>query len=193
MKSFLKRVIACVVVALSLGIIAAPHARAAFGQTIVVAQAALPAPDARTLQPAPQYVVPIPASDPKIVSGGTIVGEIIQWMVMVFGPILAGLVVAAFVKLLRLLGVQVDDARRARLEEIVSNGLANAADEARTSLDGKLPVEIKNKVVADTVEYAQRHGAETLKALGVDPSDPKAVEAIRARATKILADKGIVT
>jgi hypothetical protein len=123
------------------------------------------------------------------ISGGTIVGELIMWLVLVIGAPLAGFVVALIVKLLKKFGVETSDADRARLKEMIENGIALAAQRAEKTLDGKLPIEVKNKLAVQTLAYVQTHGADTLKRLGYDPTDPKAIEAIQARIAKMFSDK----
>ena len=66
--------------------------------------------------------------------------------------------------------------------------MALGAHDAQASLSGKLTFETKSQIMASAVQYAKDHGADTLKALGVDPTSPEAEEAIRARAAKMLAD-----
>jgi hypothetical protein len=120
------------------------------------------------------------------VSGGSLIGEVILWASLLLGAPLAGLAVALILKLLRKFGVEVSDADRARLKEFVENGVALAAQRA---LSGKLQVEVKNEIAAQALAYVQEHGADTLKKLGYDENDPKAIEALQARIAKLLADK----
>jgi hypothetical protein len=123
------------------------------------------------------------------VSGGSLIGEVILWASLLLGAPLAGLAVALILKLLRKFGVEVSDADRARLKEFVENGVALAAQRANAELSGKLQVEVKNEIAAQALAYVQEHGADTLKKLGYDENDPKAIEALQARIAKLLADK----
>jgi hypothetical protein len=47
---------------------------------------------------------------------------------------------------------------------------------------------VKSQVISDAIAYTQEHGKDTIKALGLDASDPKAVEAIRARIQTAIID-----
>lgn len=153
------------------------------------------APIGQTATPA-QIVVTPPANSAvtvrdgvATVSGGTIIGEIIMWVALIIGAPLAGLVATFVVKLMQKFGIEVSDADRARLKEMIENGIALAAQRAEKSLDGKLPVEVKNQIAVRALEYVQAHGIDTLKRLGYDPTDPKAIEAIQARIAKFIAEK----
>lgn len=136
----------------------------------------------------PTYVVPAPT-----VSVGTLAGEVLAWVIAAFGSVLATVFTAWGVRLFKLAGVQIGDAARARLQEIILNGLNAGAKEAEKNLAGKDPVTIKNAVVAQAVAYAQAHGADTIKALGLDPQSGEAVEAIKARIQTAIADPAVPT
>jgi hypothetical protein len=82
---------------------------------------------------------------------------------------------------------------RARLQEMVVNGLNISAPAVEKQLAGKGQVEIKNAVVSSAVAYVQAHGADEIKALGLDPQSGAAVEAIRARIETAVADPTVPT
>ena len=172
--------------------------RAAFAQP--PAQSSSVAPDPPATSTAPATVSP-PQVDPKpgtfvvvkdgaaTVSGGSLAGELLMWLVLLVGAPLAGLIAVWVIRLLKKLGVEVSDADRARLQEMVENGLALAAQRAQANLKEKLPLNIKSAVAVDALQYVQDHGAETLKILGFDPKDPIAIEAVQARIAKAMDDK----
>jgi hypothetical protein len=85
------------------------------------------------------------------------------------------------------------DAARARLQEIIVNGLNVGAAQATKDLAGRDPITIKNETVAQAVAYAQAHGADAIKQLGLDPKSGAAVEAIKARIETAIADPAVPT
>jgi len=48
--------------------------------------------------------------------------------------------------------------------------------------------EVKNQTILDAVTYAQQHGGEIIKALGLDPQSGEAIQAINARIQTALND-----
>lgn len=120
---------------------------------------------------------------PAQIAVGSIAGDILQWIAVVFGPVISGAAVMLATKWLKKWGVDIKDADRARLDDLIQNGIANAAQAASVNLTAMPPVAVRNQLVASAVEYAKAHGADTLKSLGApDPNDPKVIEALRARA-----------
>lgn len=152
---------------------------------LVVAQATT-APLAKTTTV--ETTAPVTATTK--VSGGSIAASIIEWLQVAFGTVIGGGIVAGIVKGMQLLGLKIDDSNRKALYAIVVNGLNDAAGKAATSLrDNKnLDIEVKNQVVADAVDYVQRHAPDTIKALGLDPNSGEAVEVIKARIETALND-----
>jgi hypothetical protein len=136
-----------------------------------------------------------PTSVTTTVKGGSLAADFIEWMKVVFGGTIGTAMVAALVYGLRLLGVNIVASQRAQLQEIVVNGLNNSAGNLQTMLrDNKsLDITMKGQIIAKTVEYVQEHGSSVIKALGLDPKDPKAVEAIKARIETALNDPGTPT
>ena len=51
----------------------------------------------------------------------------------------------------------------------------------------------QDAIVAQAVAYTQEHGAETIKALGLDPQSGAAVEAIKAHIETAIADPMVPT
>jgi hypothetical protein len=148
-----------------------------------------PMPGTQTGMNAPVVVVPPPIAEAKTtVALGDYAGAITMWMLPILLPMLAAFATDLFVKLRTRLGLQTSDAQRTQFQQIVENGVALGAHEARASLSGKLTFDVKNQIMASAVDYAKNHGVDTLKAIGVDPESPEAEQAIRARAAKMLAD-----
>lgn len=122
------------------------------------------------------------------ISVGTLAGQILNWIMVAFGPVIGSIVVWILVRVLQKLGIDATDALRERLQAIVVNGLNAGAKSATEQLQGKGQIEIKNAVVASAVAYTQEHGAETIKALGLDPQSGPAVAAIKARIETAIND-----
>lgn len=149
-----------------------------------------PAPAVSTPVPTPptgQFVTVKDGS--ATISGGTLIGEAIMWASLLIGAPLAGLIATWLIKLLKRMGVDNADSYRDRLKEFVENGLALAAQRAQVDLKDKMSIDVRSKVAVDAMKYVQDHGAETLKALGVDPNDGAAIEALQARIAKAMDDK----
>lgn len=137
-----------------------------------------------------QVTVSQGAGDSKIVSvsGGSLIGEVIMWVALVLGVPVAGFIVRWIQVAAKKMGIDVSDAARARLQEMVENGIALGAQRAQADLKDKLPIEVKGQVAQSALQYVKDHGADTLKGLGFDPSDPKTTEALQARVAKALND-----
>lgn len=129
-----------------------------------------------------------PVSSETTISVGTLAGQVLTWAATAFGSLLATIFAAWGVRLFKAAGVQMTDAARDRLQAIILNGLNLGAEQVSHDLTGKGQVEVKNAVVAKAVEYAQAHGADTMKQLGLDPKSGAAVEVIKARVETLLAD-----
>jgi hypothetical protein len=134
-----------------------------------------------------------PVSSETTISVGTIAGQVLTWAAAAFGSVAATVFTAWGVRLFKLAGVQMSDAARARLQEIIVNGLNVGAEKATHDLGGKGQVEIKNETVATAVAYAQAHAADAIKQLGLDPNSGAAVEAIKARIETAIADPTVPT
>lgn len=129
-----------------------------------------------------------PVSSETTISVGTLAGQLLNWVMLAFSGPIGGMVVWILVRLLKQLGINATDALRARLQEIVVNGLNAGARAVEQDVAGRGRVEIKNAVLANAVAYTQAHGADTIKALGLDPESGAAVEAIKARIETAIAD-----
>jgi len=129
-----------------------------------------------------------PVTSETTISVGTLAGQALTWVAAVFSVPVGALLSAWLYRLFALVGVQTTDLMRARLQEMIVNGLNASAKSAEEALRGRGQVAIKNAAVAQTVQYVQQHGAETLAYLGVDPKSNKAVDAIKARIETAIAD-----
>jgi hypothetical protein len=134
-----------------------------------------------------------PVSSETTISVGTLAGQVLTWLAAAFGSILATVFTAWGVRLFKTAGVQLGDAARARLQEIIVNGLNIGAATAAQNLAGKGQVQVKNEIVAQAVAYTQTHGAEAMKTLGLDPNSGAAVQAIKARIETAIADPTVPT
>ena len=123
----------------------------------------------------------------------TLAGQVLTWAATAFGSLLATIFAAWGVRLFKLAGQDLSASARARLQEIILNGLNIGAQAAAKNLAGRDPVVVKDAVVAQAIAYTQTHGADTIKALGLDPHNGTAVEAIRARIETAIADPNVPT
>ena len=136
----MKRIIAGAAIAAALFV--AP----ASAQNMTAPSAGAPPPPARALTipatpgkaigvgqvgPQPTYVVP------PTVSVGTLAGEVLAWVVAAFGSVLATVFTAWGVRLFKLAGVQIGDAARARLQEIMQTDERFDAAKHPPPFDGK--------------------------------------------------------
>lgn len=129
-----------------------------------------------------------PVTSDTVISLGTLAGQVLTWVMAVFGTAVGSLLTAWLYRLFTKAGVDITDAMRDRLHQMVVNGLNIGAATATADLAGKGQVAIKNQAIATAVRYVQEHGAEELKALGVDPMSNIAVDAIKARIQTAITD-----
>jgi hypothetical protein len=141
--------------------------------------------DQSPTMPAPTVTVSMPK---QTVAFGDYAGAILQWMLPILLPLITVMAGDLYVQLRTKLGLTTTDAQRDKFGEIVANGVALGAHDARASLAGKMTFEVKDQIMATAVGYAKAHAADTIKVLGLDPTSPEAEEAIRARVAKFLAD-----
>jgi hypothetical protein len=143
---------------------------------------------------APQNYDEVPpvvtVSQPKpTVLLGDYAGAALEWMLPILAPVIAGFLVDALIKLRQRLGQSTSEAQRDKLQQMAENAVNLAGHQLNHDLSGKLPMPARNEVMAMAVDYVQAHGSDTIKALGLDPTDPKAVEAIKGRIATIMANK----
>lgn len=129
-----------------------------------------------------------PVTSDTTISVGTLAGQVLTWVVAVFGVPIGSLLTAWLYRLFQQAGVTMTDSMRARLQEMVVNGLNIGVAKATAGMTGKAPVQIKNEAVEHAIDYVQLHGANELKALGFDPSSNIAVDAIKARIETAITD-----
>ncbi len=134
-----------------------------------------------------------PVASTTTISVGTLAGQVLTWAITGFGSILATVFAAWGVRLFKIAGVQITDAARDRLQQIILNGLNVGAAKASTDLAGRGQIEIKDAALEHAVAYVQNHGADTIKQLGLDPNSGAAVEAIRAHIETAIADPTVAT
>lgn len=153
--------------------------------------------------PGPPPTVSAPTPDPKAgtfvtvkdgattVSGGSVIGELLMWAALVLGvPLSGALLKYVIIPFEKKMGVEVSAQNSARLQQIVENGIALAAQRAQVSLKDKLEINVRSDVAVNALQYVQDHGKETLALMGApDPTDPKAMEALQARIARAMDDK----
>jgi len=134
-----------------------------------------------------------PVSSETTISVGTLAGQFLTWATLVFGSILSSFGTALIIKLLKNAGVQGTELLSDKLDRILLNGINLGASTLTKDMAGKGQVEIKNAVATQAIAYVQAHGADTIKALGLEPNSPEAVEAIKARIETAIADPAVPT
>lgn len=122
-------------------------------------------------------------------SFGALAGQVLSWMAVVIAPVIATLLGNWLVKLAAKVKVDIKDADRARIQEIVENGIKWGAAKLNILLNGSVTPANKAAIIKAVVtEYLPEKGAETVKALGGDVTDAKAMtDIVTARAADILA------
>jgi hypothetical protein len=136
---------------------------------------------------------------PASVSFGSLGGELLQWLALVFGAPIATFITLWMKALAKRAGVEVTAAMSDKLDGIIQNGLMAGAHNIGADMKGRLNVDVRNDMVAQAVAYAQAHGADTIKDLSnsntsfawmksFDPNSAAVQEALRARAAKVLND-----
>lgn len=130
-------------------------------------------------------------------SFGTGASQLLGWLALVFGGPIASYAVLWLRALAKKAGVEMSQAMSDELQDKFKRGMTAEAAKIGADLDGKLTVDVQNKLLAAGVDYVKAHGINTVKdlsarnsALGFlksfDPSDPKVQEALAARATTAL-------
>lgn len=125
------------------------------------------------------------------INGGTLAAQIIDWLKVAFGTVIAGLGTLLIVKIRSYFGILTTDAQKAQLQEIAVNGVNAAAQKAEDAVkdNPNLQINVKSAVAQDAVSYVQTHGAQIIKSLGLDPQSGDAVEAIKARVATAMNSK----
>lgn len=105
---------------------------------------------------------------------------------LVLTPIALALT-ALFVKVANAVGYNLDDAKRARLQEIIESGVAYGARLALEKAPNLPAVQLRSAVLTNAAEYVVKHGSETIRALGGNPADEASIhEIIQGRAAAAL-------
>lgn len=135
------------------------------------------------------------AQDPSVVHGGQILADVVAWGEAAFGTAIATVATAGIYRFMKWMGIQVTEGQKAQLQEVVVNGINDAAARAQVSLksNAALDVNVQQQVIREAVRYTQTHAADTISALGLDPKSGEAVEAIRARIATAIADPNTPT
>ena len=118
-----------------------------------------------------------------------VLASVWNWFWVAFGGVITTAASLWLVKLMKNLGIDTTKQQNELIDDMVKNALNDAAARAgvaATSLNLSVPV--KNQIVQQAVEYVQQHGAETIKALGLDPQSGEAVSAIKAKMESVLVD-----
>jgi hypothetical protein len=154
------------------------------------AQAATTAKDATT-----SVQTSAPVTTTTVVKGGDLAASLIEWLKVAFGTTIGAAVLWGITKALQLMGIKATDLQKAQLQAIVVNGLNAGAAKLQTSLRDNRALDItsKSQIVNEALAYTQAHGAETIRALGLDPKSGDAVEAIKARIETALNDPNTPT
>ena len=136
--------------------------------------------------PAAPGISPIGA--PVLVDVGTLGSEVLKWVLSATIPVIGVAVTGWISRAFQQAGVNMSDAARARLQEMVVNGLNAGAAVAVQHVSETSPVAIKNAAAGHALQYVLAHGADTLKALGLNPDDEKTKQAIQARIETAIID-----
>jgi hypothetical protein len=136
-----------------------------------------------------------PVTSTTVVKGGDLAAQIIQWLQIAFGSTAGIAFLWIATKGLSYIGIKITAENKAQLQGIIINGINAAAAKAETQLKNNpnLDINVKNQIIGDAIAYAQDHGAETIKALGLDPQSGEAVQAINARIQTALNDPTVPT
>lgn len=108
-------------------------------------------------------------------------------------PLVAGYATLALNKIAKRNGVELDQRRLERLNQLLVNGMNLAASEARQVRSLPSGASVKSFLIDQAIKYAGEHGKETLDAIGANLADPKVQEALRARAATLIADPAVPT
>jgi hypothetical protein len=134
-----------------------------------------------------------PVSSDTTISVGTLAGQFLTWIAAAFSVPVGSALTYWLVKLAQRAGVQMTADMSAKLQGIIVNGLNISAAANADRLRGASPFTTKNVIVADAIQYAQAHGSDTIKALGLDPQSGEAVQAIKARIETAITDPTVPT
>lgn len=149
----------------------------------------IPATTTTTVQGTGVDMTPVTTTTPVAVvteAPKGIASQAIDWLFAAVGATIAAAVAGFAGKVVQGIGFQLSEQRRARLQDLVHNGLALAAKEAGKALDNRLGGQGLDAILSRVVSYVNVQGGDTLKKLGMKPNSPEATEAIVARALRAL-------
>lgn len=131
-------------------------------------------------------------ADTKI-SVGTLAGEVLTWLAAAFSVPVGGLLTGWLLRLFKSAGLDATKQMSDQLNAVLVNGLNDAARNGALLSSGKLNVTVKDPIVASAIQYALDRQPDTLKALGLDPTDGATVNVLRAKIATLAADPTIPT
>jgi hypothetical protein len=129
-----------------------------------------------------------PVTSDTTISVGTLAGQFLEWATTAFGGVLATVGTALLIRLFKKAGLEGADIMSQQLNATLLNGLNDAASRITAGVAGKGTIDVQNQIVQQAIAFAQGHRAETIQALGLDPTSGKAVQALRARIATLVAD-----
>ena len=154
--------------------------------------APIPTPVAAPVTTAPPASSPVTVSSgpggETTVSVGTLAGEALSLILSLLSLPIGAYVVVILQRVFTNLKIPMTDASRARIKQMAVNAVNLVAANAPQELAGHGNVAIRNAALAQAVQYVQTHGADDIKKLGLDPTSPKAQEAIRAWIETVIND-----
>lgn len=136
--------------------------------------------------------VPAPAAS-DVFSIGTVAGEIMTWLAAAFSIPIGALLTAWLLRLFKVAGLEATKQMSEELNKVLVNGLNDAAYNGARLTEGKLPVAVKDPIVASAISYAIDRAPATMKGLGLDPNDGETVKVLRARIATLAADPAVPT
>jgi hypothetical protein len=95
--------------------------------------------------------------------------------------------------MLKSVGIRNTDLLKDQLQRIVINGVNAGAAKAMEELRGRGNVDVRSVASRYALWYAQTHGSDIIKALGLDPQSGEAVEALKARIETAISDPNTPT
>ena len=148
-------------------------------------------------QPAPVTTNTVQTTGPVTadtqISIGTLAGEVLTWLAAAFSVPIGALLTVWLVRLFKAAGLDATKQMSDQLNTVLVNGLNDAARNGALQSSGRLNVTVKDPLVASAIQYALDRQPETLKALGLDPTDGETVKVLRARIATLAADSTIPT
>jgi hypothetical protein len=135
----------------------------------------------------------VTTTEPATISLGTIAGQVLTWLAAAFSVPIGTVLTAWLLRLFKVAGLDATKAMSDQLNATLVNGLNDAAANGASLATGKLPIAVKDPIVASAIQYAIDHQHDTLTALGLDPTDGNTVKVLRARIATLAADPSVPT